>query len=159
MRSLVGSTPALFRQFPRAMPDPFRGAIPEGLLYDPEHDMWVRLEEDRVTIGATAYGIHLAGAIIAFTAKPAGANVERGRSLGTVECAKTVLAVHAPVSFMLAEGNEELEAHPESLNRDPYAAWMARGGATDWANDRARLVDATAYRAQIRRAEPVAEFT
>lgn len=141
------------------MPDLFRGAIPEELLYDPEHDMWVCLEEDRVTVGATAYGIHRAGEIIAFTAKPAGANVERGRSLGTVECAKTVLAVHAPISFILAEGNDALEAHPEHLNLDAYAAWMARGRATDWASDRARLVDAAAYRALIRRAEPAAEFT
>ena len=159
MRSLVGSTPALFRQASAAMVERFHGKIPDDLLYDPEHDMWVRHEAGRVTVGATSYGIHRAGSIIAFTAKPPGANIERGRSLGTIECAKTVLAVHAPVSFILAQGNEDLEAHPEHLNHDPYAAWMARGPATGWDADCAQLVDAAAYRGRIRQAEPAADVT
>ncbi len=136
----------------------FHGAIPDGLLYDTAHDMWARREGDDVVIGATSFGIHMAGAIIAFTAKPKGAEIARGRGLGTVECAKTVLAVHAPVGFVLAEGNEALEARPVRLNRDPYAAWMARGTPTDWAADSAQLVDAAAYRAHILRIEPEAVF-
>lgn len=140
------------------MPETFRGAIPDDLLYDPEHDMWVRRDGEVVVVGATAYGIFLAGEVIAFTAKPRGATVERGRGLGTIECAKTVLAVHAPVGFVLAEGNEALEQRPALANRDPYAAWMARGRPTKWAEERTRLVDAAAYRAHVRRAEPAAEF-
>lgn len=132
----------------------FRGVIRDGLLYDTGHDMWVRAAGDEVTVGATSFGIHLAGEIIAFTAKPKGAVIERGRGLGTVECAKTVLAVHAPVGFVLAEGNEALEARPALLNRDPYAAWMARGRPLDWPGERARLVDAAAYRAHVLRIEP-----
>lgn len=136
----------------------FRGAIPAGLLYDPAHDMWVRREGDEVVVGATSFGIFLAGEIIGFTAKPKGAVVERGRGLGTVECAKTVLALHAPVGFTLKAGNEALEEHPALLNRDPYAAWMARGRPLDWMTESAQLVDAAAYRAHIRRIEPEAEF-
>jgi glycine cleavage system H protein len=136
----------------------FHGAVPDGLLYDTSHDMWVRAEGDEVVMGATSFGIYLAGEIIAFTAKPKGAVVERGRGLGTVECAKTVLAVHAPVGFVLAEGNEALEARPARLNRDPYAAWMARGRAIDWLTDCALLVDAAAYREHILRIEPEAVF-
>jgi glycine cleavage system H protein len=136
----------------------FRGRIPADLLYDPDHDMWVRQSGIGVEIGATSFGIHLAGEIIAFTAKPKGAAIEYGRGLGTVECAKTVLAVHAPIAFMLEEGNESLEERPSLLNSDPYAAWMARGRPTHWDTDQARLVDAAAYRAHIRRCEPEAEF-
>lgn len=138
---------------------PFRGAVPDGLLYDPEHDMWVRGGEDEVLIGATAFGIFLAGEIIAFTAKPNGAEVELGRGLGTVECAKTVLAVHAPLSFVLLEGNEAAEERPAMLNRDPYhAGWMVRGRPTAWAAESGRLVDAASYRLHIKRIEPDAEF-
>jgi glycine cleavage system H protein len=137
----------------------FHGAVPDGLLYDTNHDMWVRRIEDEVLIGATSFGIHLAGEIIAFTAKPKGAVIERGRGLGTVECAKTVLAVHAPVGFLLAEGNDALEEHPTRLNRDPYAVWMARGTPLDWMMDSALLVDATAYREHILRIEPEAVLT
>lgn len=138
---------------------PFRGAVPDGLLYDPDHDMWVRREGEEVVIGASAFGIFLAGEIIAFTAKPKGAEVERGRGLGTVECAKTVLAVHAPLSFVLTAANEAAEERPAVLNRDPYVAgWMVRGRPTAWDTERARLVDAVSYRAHIRRIEPDAEF-
>jgi glycine cleavage system H protein len=138
---------------------PFCGAVPDGLLYDPDHDMWVRPEGEEVVIGASTFGIFLAGEIIAFTAKPKGAEVERGRGLGTVECAKTVLAVHAPLSFLLLEANEAAEERPALLNRDPYATgWMVRGRPTAWETECARLVDAPSYRAHIRRIEPEAEF-
>jgi glycine cleavage system H protein len=138
---------------------PFRGAGPDGLLYDRDHDMWLRREGEEVVIGATAFGIFLAGEIIAFTAKPKGAEVERGRGLGTVECAKTVLAVHAPLSVVLTEANEAAEENAAALNRDPYnAGWMVRGRPSAWEAEGARLVDAVSYRAHIRRIEPEAEF-
>ncbi len=137
----------------------FRGRIPDDLLYDPEHDMWVRVAGDEVLIGASSFGLHLAGGIIGFTAKPKGADVALGRGLGTVECAKTVLAVHAPISFVLLEANEAAEERPSMLNRDPYqAGWMVRGRPSAWAAERGRLVNAAAYREHVRRIEPAAEF-
>ncbi len=132
----------------------FHGRIPDHLLYDPAHDMWVGREGDSVVIGATAFGVFLAGKVIAFTAKPKGAEVERGRSLGTIECAKTVLAIHAPLSFVLLEGNDALEEHPLQINNDTYAAWMVRGTPTHWEAESASLVDAAAYRAHVKRIEP-----
>ena len=53
---------------------PFHGAVPDGLLYDTDHDV-VRCDGDEVLIGITAFGIFLAGEIIAFTAKPRGATL------------------------------------------------------------------------------------
>jgi glycine cleavage system H protein len=138
----------------------FRGAVPDGLLYDPDHDMWVVREGSQVLIGASAFGIFRAGEVIGFTAKPKGAEVGRGRGLGTVECAKTVLAVHAPLSFVLTEANEAAEESPAVLNRDPYGAgWMVRGRPLAWEAECGQLVDAASYRAHIRRLEPEAEIT
>lgn len=156
MRSLVGSTPTLFRH-PAMSAEAFRGAIPEGLLYDADHDMWVRREGDEVVVGATAFGLHLAGRVIAFTAKPVGAAVGRGRGLGTIECSKTVLAVHSPLSLVLTATNVEAEERPRLLDADPYAAgWMVRGAPTAWAEEAAGLVDAAAYRRHVLRIEPQA---
>lgn len=139
--------------------DNFKGTIPEDRLYDPEWDMWVRVEGGEVLIGATSYGVFLAGEIIGFTAKPLGAEVEAGRSLGTVECAKTVLAVHAPVSFVLTGINEAAEANAATINHDPYGAgWMVRGRPLAWERDKARLVEAAAYRAHVLAQEPTAVF-
>ena len=137
--------------------EPFRGQVPDGLLYDTRYDMWVRREGNEVVIGATAFGLHLAGEVIAFTAKPKGAEVAAGRGLGTVESAKTVLAVHSPVAFRLDTPNETAEEQPALINRDPYGAgWMARGTPLDWQNDAARLVNAAAYAAHVRAIEPAA---
>lgn len=138
--------------------EPFRGPIPDGLLYDTATDMWVRRDGDRVTVGATAFGIHLAGGIIGFTSKPLGVQVERGRGLGTVECAKTVRAVRAPVSYRIDVINEALEEQPSALNRDPYAAWMSGGSPAAWEAEAALLVAPAAYRAHVRRIDPEAEF-
>lgn len=137
----------------------FRGSVPANLLYDTRYDMWVRMEGDTVVIGATSLGIFHAGKIIAFTAKPQGAEVDNGRGLGTVECAKTVLAVHAPLSFALMQTNEAAEENPALVNDDPYGCgWMVRGRPRDWANDSALLVDAAAYRRHVLMQEPDGEI-
>ncbi len=139
---------------------PFTGTIPDDRLYCPRYDMWVQEAADgEVLIGATSFGIFLAGEIIAFTSKPKGAAVEIGRGMGTVECRKTVLAVHAPIAFVLLEGNDEAEERPKLVNIEPYGTgWMARARPTNWAADKVTLVDAAAYRQHILKIEPEATF-
>lgn len=139
---------------------PFSGSIPDDRLYCPEHNMWVQeLGNDEVLIGATSFGIFLAGEIIAFTSKPKGAEVEIGRGMGTVECRKTVLAIHAPISFVLLEGNDAAEERPKRLNTEPYGAgWMARARPSNWAAEKSILLDATHYRQHILKLEPEATF-
>ncbi|MDD5250112.1 MAG: hypothetical protein PHY45_14090 [Rhodocyclaceae bacterium] len=133
----------------------FRGVIPGDRRYDTRHDMWVRREGATVLLGATAFGIFLAGPLIAFTAKPRGAAVMIGRGLGTVESSKTVIAVHAPLSVVLEDCNEEAERHPRLVNDDPYGAgWMARGRPLAWAEECLNLVDAAAYAAHVRAMDP-----
>lgn len=137
----------------------FSGSVPQNLLYDLEYDMWVQRDGDAVLIGATSFGVFLAGEIIAFTAKPNGAECAIGRGIATVECAKTVLAVHAPLSIIILAGNERVEEAPAILNQDPYgAAWMVRGRAVAWEVEHARLVDSLVYRSRILRIEPSASF-
>lgn len=141
------------------MPDIFQGSVPDDRFYCTRHDMWVKPEADILLVGATGFGIFLAGEIIAFTAKPRGAEVAIHRGLGTVECRKTVLAVHAPVSLLLIDGNERAEERPAIINLDPYGqGWMVRARPTRWAEEFGALVDAAAYRAHILSVEPEARF-
>jgi len=139
---------------------PFHGTIPDDRLYCPRYDMWVQeMGNGEVLIGATSFGIFLAGEIIAFTAKPNGAEVSLGRGMGTVECRKTVLAVHAPISFILLEGNEAAEERPVFVNTHPYdQGWMVRARATAWAEELPALIDAAAYRRHVLAVEPEATF-
>ena len=137
----------------------FKGNIPSDRRYCRQYDMWVKERDGEVLIGATSFGLFLAGEIIAFTAKPNGAEVARGRGMGTVECRKTVLAIHAPISFRLITGNETAEERPALLNTDPYGAgWMARGLPLAWSSEVLELVDAASYRQHILSIEPEACF-
>ena len=133
------------------MPDaPFSGPIPADRRYCRQYDMWVQTQAGGILVGATGFGIHRAGVILAFTAKPRGAEVRRGKGLGTVECRKTVLAVRAPVSFRLQRGNDAAEERPALVNHDPYGAgWMAFGEALDWEAETAALCDAEQYKKHI----------
>ena len=139
---------------------PFSGSIPDGRLYCPQYDMWVQeIGNDEVLIGATSFGVFLAGEIIAFTSKPNGAEVDIGRGMATVECRKMVLAVHAPISFILLEGNEAAEERPRLVNGAPCGdGWMARARPTHWAEEKPLLVDAAAYRRHVLAVEPDASF-
>lgn len=134
---------------------PFRGSMPADRLYDTRSDTWVRRAGDEVVIGATSFGLFLAGKLIAFTAKPRGAKVGVGRGLGTVESSKTVLAVHSPLSIELLAINEAAEERPGLINDDPYhAGWMVSGRPLAWAEESSALVDALAYIAHVRAIEP-----
>lgn len=139
---------------------PFSGCIPDDRLYCPQYDMWVQhVADDEYLVGATSFGIFLAGEIIAFTCKPKGADVARGRGLGTIECRKTVMAVHAPISGVILAGNDDAEERPRRVNDDPYGSgWMARLRSTAWNDEKAGLVDAAAYRAHVLKVEPEACF-
>jgi len=134
---------------------PFRGKVPADRLYDTRFDMWVQREDDKVVVGATSFGLFLIGELIAFTAKPRGAQVDLGRGIGTVESSKTVTAVHSPLSLLLDEINEVAEEHPWVINKDPYdAGWMVRGRPLAWEEESAALVNALDYTAHVRAMEP-----
>ena len=139
------------------MPDPFRGHVPDGRLYDPRYDMWVCPPgpDGTVRVGATAFGLHLAGEVIMFTGKPRGASVDSGRGLGTVETGKTILAVHSPVGLTGLRCNAAAEDTPALINRAPYGeGWLAVGHPADWPRDREHLVDAHAYVAHVLSVDP-----
>lgn len=137
---------------------PFHGILRTDRRYDTRYDMWVKGDGTQVLIGATAFGLHIAGKIIAFTAKPRGAEVMLGRGLGTVESAKTVIAVHAPLSFRLDEANEIAEERPQLINDAPYdTGWMVRGRPLAWDDEHEQLIDAASYLAHIRAMDPDAQ--
>ena len=69
------------------------------------------------------------------------------------------LAVHAPLSFTLAAGNEAAEARPNLILAMPYTTgWMARGTPLCWAEEATALCDAHSYREHILRMDPGARF-
>jgi glycine cleavage system H protein len=136
-----------------------RFRLPPALLYDTGSDVWLRREGGEVVIGATSYGAYFAGEILAFTPKRPGAEIELDKSLGVVEVAKTLVAIHSPLTLRLTAVNEGAVQRPELINTDPYdAGWLVRAVPLRWSEEAGRLVDAKAYAARIRTQEPEAQI-
>jgi len=120
--------------------------LARDVLYAPEQDMWVRLQDEGMaTIGATHLVAHH-GQFMLFSPRPVGMKVARDRSLGVMETAKTAVAVHAPLSCEIVEVNPAVLADVTVIEREPYGAgWLFRVRPTQLAQERAGLLDAEAY--------------
>jgi glycine cleavage system H protein len=101
---------------------------PADLLYLIEPQVWARVDADGlVTQGITALGVRLSGEVYMCRPKGAGLVVERGKSMGVVELAKSIVSVKSPLSGEVVAVNPRLREEPELVHRDPYGAgWLMR---------------------------------
>jgi glycine cleavage system H protein len=65
-----------------------------------------------------------------------------------VESVKAASDVYSPIAGEVVEANADVEASPESINQDAYAAWMFRLKPDNAANLDG-LMDAAAYQAFV----------
>jgi glycine cleavage system H protein len=141
-------------------------ALASDVLYAPEQDMWVRLEDDgTLRVGAT-HLVALHGQFMMFTPRPDGTEIQRDRSMGVMETAKTAVAIHAPLSCRVLEANSSVVDNIHLAITDPYGAgWLFKVAPTNFEAERETLMDAAAYRAWVeprladKLVPPVDEFT
>ncbi len=88
--------------------DKFELRIRKGFHYTRD-DLWVSHENSRVRVGVSDY-LQKTSGDVAFVelAKP-GSTVERGKEFGTIESAKTTIALLSPISGKIDETNSELD--------------------------------------------------
>lgn len=124
---------------------------PAELYYAIEPQTWARPEPDgRVRVGITALGIRLSGEIYMCRPKGVGQSIERGRSVGVVELAKSIVSVRSPLSGTVVEVNPLLAGEPERVHLDPYGSgWLALLQPSDWAADAALLLHGDAVAAAM----------
>ena len=103
---------------------------PEHLLYTKSHE-WVLFAEDgSAKVGLTDHAQDALGDIVFVNLPEAGDSLAKGEALGDVESVKAV--------------NESLLDAPESINADPYGAWLVE---VEDISDKEELLDAAAYAA------------
>ena len=120
-------------------------SIPADLKYTPSHE-WVRVEADgTLTVGITHHAQDLLGDMVFIENPAAGRTLTKGEECAVVESVKAASDVYAPVAGEVIAANGEVEASPESVNKDAYAAWMFKIKPANPA-DVNELLDATAYR-------------
>jgi glycine cleavage system H protein len=123
--------------------------IPDELLYTAEHE-WIRQpgeHEGAVRVGITDYAQEALGDIVYVQLPEVGAQVQSGAAVGELESTKSVSDVYAPLSGQVVAVNDALDATPELVNSDPYAAGWLFEIVPDDAAALSGLLDAAAYRA------------
>lgn len=108
-------------------------AFPHDRYYHVAHNVWVQERERGLfALGATSFGVALAGEFVSFRPKPIGTQVEVDRSVGLIELWKTLVSVRSPLSGTIAATNEAVAADPSLINLDPYGeGWLVLLEAVD----------------------------
>jgi glycine cleavage system H protein len=102
--------------------------FPEGLLYDVENFVWVNVNLDKVvTIGITPILASIAGKLSAIKLKERGSQIEKGKSIATIESNKYFGIVRTPIRGKIIDVNESIVNRPKLANDLPYTkGWFAK---------------------------------
>jgi glycine cleavage system H protein len=100
-------------------------AYPKDYKYTKEHE-WIQVKGNSATVGITDHAQESLGDIVFVELPKVGAQVEAGKSFGTVESVKAVSELYAPASGKVVEVNDSLNQGPEAVNQDAHAAWMIK---------------------------------
>ena len=98
---------------------------PTDYRYTKEHE-WIKVDGAEATVGITDHAQQALGDIVFVELPKAGAEVNAGKSFGTVESVKAVSELYAPASGSVTAVNDELAAAPERINADAHASWMIK---------------------------------
>lgn len=119
--------------------------FPDDLRYAATHE-WVRTESDgTLSIGISDHAQDALGDLVFMELPAVGRTLAAGESCAVVESVKAASDVYAPVAGVVVAANTALAESPESVNRDPYGAWLFRVKPADPAAV-SRLMDAATYR-------------
>jgi len=97
--------------------------FPEGILYDLENFVWLKNDDNDpsiLTLGITPILISLAGKFTIVKLKPIGMNIEKNKSVGSIESLRYFGMVRCPIKAKIIEINNILSDNPKIVNDFPY---------------------------------------
>ena len=100
-------------------------AYPPEYKYTKEHE-WLAVDGTTGTIGITDHAQNSLGDIVFVELPKVGAQLEAGKTFGTVESVKAVSDLYAPVTGTVTAINEALATAPEKVHSEPHTAWMVK---------------------------------
>lgn len=115
--------------------------FPSELYYENQTNLWVFVEEGVATVGLNALAHETFGDIVYISIMKTDKPVERGQVIGSIEAAKMVDNLVAPISGEIIAFNEEIQRNPGLINDDPYGkGWLVRIKPSAWDQDSAALI-------------------
>ncbi len=100
-------------------------AYPEKYMYTKEHE-WLLVDGENGTVGITDYAQSSLGDIVFVELPKVGQQIEAGSTFGSVESVKAVSDLYAPVTGVVTEINESLNAKPETINEAANDTWIIK---------------------------------
>jgi glycine cleavage system H protein len=125
--------------------------IPAELRFAESHE-WARQEADgTVTVGISDHAQEALGDVVFVELPEVGKVFAAGDAAGVVESVKAASDIYSPIAGEVTAVNEALGDAPETLNSDPYGAWIFKlqPQPADVSADLARLLDAAGYKSAI----------
>jgi glycine cleavage system H protein len=116
---------------------------PTDFKYTKEHE-WIKADGKNATVGITHHAQEALGDIVFVELPKPGTEINKGKTLGSVESVKAVSDLYAPASGTVTEVNAELATAPEKINKDAHSAWMIKLTLKD-ANELNGLLSAADY--------------
>ena len=105
----------------------------------------VRVEPDgTATIGITFHAQEQLGDIVFVQQPDIGRVVKQDEECGVIESVKAAADLYSPLSGEVTAINADLDATPEKVNQDAYAAWLFKLKLSD-PGELTGLLDAGAY--------------
>ena len=117
--------------------------FPAELKYSKSHE-WIKTEDGITVVGITDFAQDALGDVVFINLPAEGDAVTAGESFGDVESVKAVSDIISPVTGVICAVNEALADAPETLNSDPYGAWIIKVKDVTGSEE---LLDAAAYEA------------
>ncbi|KUG43508.1 glycine cleavage system protein H [Pseudomonas savastanoi pv. fraxini] len=123
--------------------------IPAELRFAESHE-WARVEADgTVTVGISDHAQEALGDVVFVELPEIGKVFAAADTAGVVESVKAASDIYSPVAGEVIEVNAALGDSPESLNSDPYDAWIFKLKPTAAEADLAKLLDVAGYKSAI----------
>jgi glycine cleavage system H protein len=122
-----------------------RFEIEEGFLYTREHE-WAKVSNSKAKIGITDYAAKKMNDIVYVTLPKLGQHIKQFEVIGTVESVKAVSEIYSPFSGTVIQLNEQLESHPELINKSPYSeGWLIEIELSSYEIEKNNLLTAEEY--------------
>lgn len=121
--------------------------IDNSAKYFKEHQ-WVKVQDDGTClVGISDYAQKALKDIIMVDLPDEGDAVTQGEVFASVESVKAVNDVFSPISGEIMAANEDVDDTPESINENPYEAWLVKIKPSNLDEDLAKLMSPEEYEA------------
>ena len=94
--------------------------------YSKTHE-WITVDGKTATVGISDFAQAQLGDVVFLDLPKPGRKVGKGETFGVIESVKAASDLYSPVNGTVAAVNENLTAHPELVNSDPYGdGWILK---------------------------------